>query len=334
MAAQQRRAGENLRAHEAHHARASHPRAHGHHAHTHGVVDASLLTADRGIWAVKWSLALLGVTALLQSVVVVYTGSVALFADVVHNFGDAATAVPLWVAFALAKRPASRRFTYGYGRVEDIAGIAVVLTILVSAVVAGAQSIDRILHPQPMEHVWVVAMAGIIGFLGNEAVARFRIRIGREINSAALLADGHHARADGFTSLGVVAGAAGTAVGFQLADPIVGLVITAVILRMVWKSGRTVLTRVADGVDPEVVDEIEGALKRVEGVEQVADVRARWSGHRLLAEASLAVDPLRRVGDGHDIAVSARDELLRVLPYLSDATIHVDPAERAGNAHH
>lgn len=311
-----------------------HGHGHDHGSHTHGTVDASLLTTERGIWAVKWSLVALGVTALFQVAIVIYTGSVALLADTIHNFGDAATAIPLWIAFSLAKRPATKRFTYGYGRVEDIAGIIVVLIILASAIVAAVQSIDRLLDPQPMEHVWVVAVAAIIGFVGNEAVALFRIKVGREINSAALIADGYHARADGFTSLGVLAGAIGVALGFPLADPIAGLLITVSILRIVWESGKAVLTRVADGVDPVVVDEIEHALGHVSGVEQVEDVRVRWTGHRLRAEVAVAVRASLSVSEGHAIAVDARHALLHALPYLSDATVHVDPSEQAGGSHH
>jgi len=318
------------------HTRAS---AHGHdhsgiHAHTHGTIDASLLTTERGIWAVKWSLVGLAITAVFQVVVVIYTGSVALLADTIHNFGDAGTAIPLWIAFALARRPPSRSFTYGYGRVEDIAGIAVVLTILVSAIIAGVQSVDRLLHPQPMLHVWAVAVASIVGFVGNELVAVFRIRVGNEINSAALVADGHHARADGLTSLGVLAGAVGVWLGFPLTDPIVGLLIMIAILRIVWESGKAVLTRVADGVDPEVVDEIMHALDHVPGVQNVADVRVRWLGHRMRAEVALAVSPGLTVAEGHTVALEARHRLLHQLPYLSDATIHVDPDGRSGEGHH
>ncbi|MHB9113462.1 MAG: cation diffusion facilitator family transporter [Thermoleophilia bacterium] len=310
---------------------------HSHHgpgAHTHGTVDPALLTTERGIWAVKWSLVGLGITAVLQVVVVVYSGSVALLADTLHNFGDAGTAIPLWFAFRLARRPPSRRFTYGLGRFEDLAGIAVVATILVSALIAGVQSIDRLLDPQPVSHVWAIAAAAIVGFAGNEVVALFRIRVGREINSAALVADGYHARTDGLTSLGVLGSAIGVWLGFPVADPLVGLVITAAILRIVWESGKAVFTRVADGVDPEVVDEIEHELGHVTGVEQVTNVRARWLGHRLWAEASVAVDDGLSVGAGHDIAVEARHRLVHRLPHLTDAVVHVDPRGSAGDGHH
>ena len=166
---------------------------------------------------------ILSITAILQFVAVLATGSVALLADTIHNVGDAATAVPLWIAFLLARRKPSPRFTYGYGRAEDLAGVAIVLIILISAIVAAYEAIDRLIHPQPIIYLGWVALAGVIGFIGNEAVAVFRIRVGREINSAALIADGYHARTDGLTSLAVVAGAFGVWLGFPVADPIVGL---------------------------------------------------------------------------------------------------------------
>ena len=201
-----------------------HDVAHGKgHGHTHGVVDASIATTDQGIWAIKWSFIILAITAAFQMLMVVVSGSVALLADTIHNVGDAVTAIPLWIAFRLAKRKPSARFTYGYGRVEDLAGVIIVLIILFSALVAGYEAINRLLHPQPIQQLLWVAVAGAIGFIGNEAVAVFRIRTSRKINSAALIADGYHARTDGLTSLAVVAGAAGVWLAFPLADPIIGL---------------------------------------------------------------------------------------------------------------
>src|ERR687890_1217747 len=274
--------------------RAEHPHAHkGHegHDHSHGAVDPSLVASERGIWAVKWSFIGLFITALVQVVVVLLSGSVALLSDTIHNFGDAATAVPLGIAFALSRLGASRRFPFGYGRVEDLAGVVVVLIILFSAVVAGYQAVERIINPQPVGFVWAVAAASLVGFVGNEAVAVFRIRVGREIGSAALVADGYHARTDGWTSLAVLLGAVGVWLGYPLADPIIGLIIAAAILVIVWQSGKTVFSRLLDGVDPEVVDEIRDAVvHHVEGVEDVTEVRARWLGHRLRAEVNVAVD--------------------------------------------
>nr|WP_318013259.1 cation diffusion facilitator family transporter [Mesorhizobium sp. CA6] len=254
---------------------------HGPHGHTHGVIDATIATTDRGIWAIKWSFVILAVTAALQIVVVMLSGSVALLADTIHNVADATTAIPLWIAFVLVRRKPTRTFTYGLGRVEDLAGIIIVLIILASALVAGYEAINRLFNPQPVHFLGWLAVAGIIGFLGNEAVAVFRIRVGRQINSAALVADGYHARTDGLTSLAVVAGAAGVWLGLPLADPIIGLLITVAIFGIVWQSARSVLTRMLDGVEPGLVDEIHHAADHVAGIEKVADVKARWLGHKL-----------------------------------------------------
>jgi cation diffusion facilitator family transporter len=313
------------------HTRSPDHKAHG---HTHGAVDATLFTTERGIWAVKWSFFWLFITAAFQIVIVLLSGSVALLADTIHNFGDAATAVPLWVAFSLARRKVTKRFTYGYGRVEDLAGVAVVLTILFSAVVAGYQSYERLLHPHKIGYLWMVALASIIGFLGNEAVALFRIRVGKEIGSAALIADGYHARVDGLTSLAVLGGAIGVWLGFPLADPIVGMLITVAILWIVWDSGKPVFTRLLDGVDPEVVDEIRHAVSHVKEVCAVSEIRVRWLGHRLHAEVNIAVKGLLSVEQGHEIAHEVRHRLLHHLRYLSNATIHIDPVHASGEDHH
>ena len=307
----------------------------GEHAHAEGAVDPSIATSERGIWAVKWSFVGLFATAILQAIVVTLSGSVALLSDTIHNFGDAATAIPLWIAFALARLGASRRFTFGYGRVEDLAGGVVVLIILFSAVVAGYQAVERLINPQPVGLLWAVAAAALVGFVGNEAVAVFRIRVGRQIGSAALEADGYHARTDGWTSLAVLLGAVGVWLGYPLADPIIGLIIAAAILVIVWQSGKTVFSRLLDGVDPEVVDEIRDAVvHHVEGVEAVTEVRARWLGHRLRAEVNVAVDPSRSVEEGHAIAREVNHQLLHHLGYLDAAVVHVDPAKEAGEEHH
>src|SRR5215203_3390134 len=313
--------------------RHEHP-GHGEHGHSHGAVDPSLTTSERGIWAVKWSFVGLFVTALVQLIVVLLSGSVALLSDTIHNFGDAATAVPLWIAFALTRMGTSRRFTFGYGRVEDLAGVAIVLIILFSAVVAGYQAVERLISPQPVGFLWAVAAASLVGFIGNEAVAVFRIRVGREIGSVALVADGYHARTDGWTSLAVLAGAVGVWVGYPLADPIVGLLIAAAILVIVWQSGKAVFTRLLDGVEPEAIEEIRHAASHVSGVEEVSEVRARWLGHRLHAEGNVAVDPDLSVSEGHAIAREVHHQLLHHLSYLSGVVIHVDPVQEAGEEHH
>jgi len=297
-------------------------------------VDPAIATSERGIWAIKWSFVGLMATALLQLTVVLLSGSVALLSDTLHNFGDAATAIPLGIAFALTRLGASRRFTFGYGRVEDLAGVVIVLIILFSAVVAGYQAVERLLNPQPVGFLWAVAVASLVGFVGNEAVAMFRIRVGREIGSAALVADGYHARTDGWTSLAVLLGAIGVWLGYSLADPIVGLLIAAAILGIVWQSGKAVFTRLLDGVEPAAMEEIRHAASHVPGVEEVSEVRARWLGHRLHAEVNVAVDPSLSVAEGHAVASEVNHRLPHHLSYLDGAVIHVDPVQEAGEDHH
>jgi cation diffusion facilitator family transporter len=304
------------------------------HVHTHGAVDPAILSTARGIWAIKWSFVGLFATALFQMVIVALSGSVALLADTIHNIGDAVTAIPLWIAFTLGRRKPSKRFTYGLGRVEDLAGVAIVSIILLSAVVAGYESVDRFFHPQKVEYLWAVVVASIVGFAGNEVVAIFRIKVGKEMGSAALIADGYHARVDGFASLAVLLGTLGIWMGYPLADPIVGLLITIVILRIVWESGKSVFTRLLDGVDPEVIDEIKHAAGHVSGVGNVSEVRVRWLGHRLHAELNISVNEGLSVEKGHEIAKTVRHELLHHLRYLSNASIHIDPANASGEEHH
>lgn len=297
-------------------------------------VDPRLLTSERGIWAVKWSFAGLMATAVLQGIAVYFTGSVALLADTIHNFGDASTAIPLWIAFRLAQLRPSRRFTYGYGRVEDFAGLMVVLLILFSAAVAGFESVRRLLDPQPMRFVGAVAAAAIIGFLGNEWVAIFRIRVGREIRSAALIADGYHARVDGFTSLAVLGSVIGVGLGFPLADPIIGIAITVVILRVLWSAAKTVFLRMLDGVDPAVLEEIRHAIAHVEGVVDATEIRARWIGHWLHAEVNLSVARELSIAEAHAVGNEARHAVLHHVPYLANVVVHVDPEGASGEGFH
>ena len=186
-------------------------------------IDGALESSAAGIRAVKISLLALGATAAAQLVIVVISGSVALLADTIHNFSDALTAFPLWIAFALGRRAATRRYTYGFGRAEDLAGLFVIAMITLSAAIAAIESVRRLINPVTIDHLGWVAAAGLVGFIGNELVAVYRIRVGHQIGSAALVADGLHARTDGFTSLAVLFGAGGVALGFPLADPIVGL---------------------------------------------------------------------------------------------------------------
>ena len=321
-----------------------HAHDHGHDHHHHGLraglrelftphshdasdsIDGALESSAAGIRAVKISLLALAVTAAAQLMIVCVSGSVALLADTIHNFADALTTVPLWVAFALGTKAATRRYTYGFGRAEDVAGLFVVAMIALSAVVAGVESVRRLANPVPISHVGWVAAAGLVGFLGNELVAVYRIRVGRRIGSAALVADGLHARTDGFTSLAVLLGAGGVALGFPLADPIVGLLITIAILAVLRTAARDVFRRLMDGVDPALVDAAESALAAEPGVTGVRSVKMRWIGHRLHAEAELDIDPAVSLADAHRIAHEAEHTLTHAVPKLSSALVHAYPA--------
>ncbi len=265
----------------------------------------------------------------MQLVVVYFSGSVALLADTIHNIGDAGTAIPLWIAFVLARRKPNAQFTYGYGRVEDLAGVAIVLIILASAIVAGWEATDRLIHPQPITLLGWVAVAGVVGFLGNEAVAVFRIRVGREIDSAALIADGYHARVDGLTSLAVVVGVAGVWFGYPIADPIVGLVITAMIFGIVWQSAKAVFTRMLDGIEPHIGDELRHAAAHVAGVRNVNAVRARWVGHRLRAEITVALDPALTIAEAAKVVATLKKEATHHLPALD--VLHVETVPRSSD---
>ena len=332
------RTHEHARGHEHAH---GHPHDHGHHhhgglrgalreifvPHTHDAadsVDDALEASGRGIRAVKVSLVVLLATTVLQLAVVAISGSVALLADTVHNFADALTAVPLWIAFVLGRRAATRRQPYGYGRAEDLAGLFIVLVVALSAVVAAWQSIDRLISPQPIDHLgWVIA-AGVIGFAGNEAVAIYRIRVGRRIGSAALVADGVHARTDGFTSLAVVLGGIGVLLGFPLADPVVGLAISAAILVLLWGTVRSVGARLMDRIDPDLVDRAEHALGHVGGITAVREVRLRWVGHRLQGDAVIEASD-RSLAEAERLLAEADRELRAHLPNLEEMRVRAVP---------
>jgi len=301
-------------------------------AHSHdaaGQVDESLEANADGRRALLISLAILAVTAGLQGAVVVLSGSVALLGDTLHNVADALTAVPLLVAFRLASRPATKRFTYGYGRAEDLGGLFVVAMIALSSAVAAYEAIDRLIHPRTVTHLWAVALAAVVGFAGNEIVARYRISVGRRIGSAALVADGLHARTDGFTSLAVLLGAAGVALGWRQADPIIGLVITVAILGVRRSAAAQVGARLMDAVDPALVDQATAAVMSVGGIDEVRELRIRWIGHSLRAEVDAAIDPDLSLRAAHDLAHHAEAHLLHHVPRLTAANRPHQPQREA-----
>jgi cation diffusion facilitator family transporter len=229
----------------------------------------------------------------------------------------------------LGRRPPTRRLTYGFGRAEDLAGIAVVAIILVSALVAAWEAVDRLIHPQTPGYLLATAIAGLVGFLGNEWVAVYRIRSGRRIGSAALEADGHHARIDGFTSLAVVAGVGGVALGVPAADPIVGLLISAAIMRIAWQSAREIGVRALDGIDPSLVDALRAEAGRVPGVLGVDDVRARWLGHVVRSELTVAIDGECSAREATAIGDAVRDRVIHNVDHVADAVVEVRAAGAA-----
>jgi len=305
--------------------------------HSHDAADSlddALAGSTEGIRAVKQSLAILGCTAVLQLVVAVASGSVGLLADTIHNFADALTAIPLWLAFSLTRRPPTRRYTYGYGRAEDLAGVFVVLMIAGSAAVAAWQSVERLIHPRPLTQLGWVAVAAILGCLGNELVARFRIRTGERIGSAALVADGYHARTDGLTSLAVLIGVVGAWFGFHQLDALVGLGITVAILLILKDAALQVGRRLMDAVDPKIVDAAEASARAVAGVENVSNIRARWIGHNIHAEVLIVADGGLHLSEAHAVAERARHAMLHAVPKLAGVTVHVDPSHHGGSDPH
>ncbi|MGR8007176.1 cation diffusion facilitator family transporter [Streptomyces hypolithicus] len=319
------------------HGRHHHGHSHRHsHGHSHERLDTALEGSAAGLRTLWFSFAVLAATTVAQAVVAALSGSVALLGDTVHNATDALTALPLAVAFLLGRRAATRRYTYGFGRAEDLAGVFVVLVIAASAVFAGYEAMRRLLEPQDVSHLPAVAAAGLIGFAGNEWVARARIRTGKRIGSAALVADGLHARTDGFTSLAVLLGAGCSALGWRYGDPLIGLLIMGMIVVVLRGAAREVWHRLMDAVDPALVDDAEHALAEVEGVRAVGAVRMRWIGHSLRAETSVVVAPNLTVVQAHAVAVAAEHALLHAVGRLVGATVHVDhvpPAAAAPDPH-
>jgi cation diffusion facilitator family transporter len=297
-------------------------------------VDAAMEASAEGIRALWISLAVLAVTALIQLAVVLISGSVALLGDTLHNAADALTAVPLGIAFLAGRRPPNRRYTYGYGRAEDLAGVVIVLIIAASSALAAYEAVTRLAHPRPVSNLAAVAVAAVIGFTGNELVARYRIRVGRKIGSAALVADGLHARTDGFTSLAVLLGAGGVAIGWDWADPVVGLLITVAILAVLRGAAREIYRRLMDAVDPALVDQAEQTLRATPGVLDVGQVRLRWIGHQLRAECEIVIDPAATAVQSHQTTVAAEHALLHALPRLSAALVHADPQPSQGTDYH
>lgn len=298
---------------------------HGH-EHTSLNTDPVFAANEEGIRTVWIAIVALAVTSILQIWIVNLSGSIALLADTVHNIGDTLNSIPLLIAFYLARRVATRRYTYGFGRAEDVAGVLIVLSILVSAGVVFWESFQKLIDPQPIENVPWVALAAIVGFLGNEAVAILQIRTGRKIGSDAMIADGLHARIDGLTSLAVLIAAGGTLIGLPFLDPIIGLLIGIAILFITRDATIRIWYRLMDAVDPALVAQIEYYASNVEGVNQIVRLRVRWVGHQLFAEMTIAVEETLSLIESDQIASRVQSVLRSVIPHLTEITIHVNPA--------
>ncbi len=296
-----------------------------HHQHR---ANEELLDTQRGIWVVKVTFGALLITALAQGVVTFISGSAALFADTVHGLSNALTTLPLWIAFSLGRKRATSQFPYGYHRAEDLAGVLILLFIAVSGAIVGYESIRKLLVNQTPQNLPWAMSAGAAGFLTNEAIAQYRIKVGKEIGSATLIADGHHARVDGLGSLAVVLGLLAVVLGFPIADPVAGLAITGLIIYLlIREAGPAVLSRVMDRIDSAIVAEIQVVAAAVPGVLSAHDVRARWVGHRLVSELSISVDAGWTVAQGHHTAERVHHQLLHSVSKLIWCTVHVEPFE-------
>jgi len=316
---------------------------HGHH-HTDGLWGAvkhalaphahdsneAIQTADessgQGIRAAWIGLAGMAATAILQIIIVAVSSSIALLADTLHNVSHAVTTIPLIIAFRIGRRAATERYSYGYRRAEDLVGVFISLIIAVSAGLIIWESVDALINPRPLSNLWWVFAAGIVGAAGNELVAIYRIRTGNRIGSAALIAEGQHARADGLTSIAVVVGVLGVWLGFERADAIVGFGIALVIIGILISSLRVTLRRLMDGVEPGVIDRMRAIAAGVPGVVDVGQIRARWSGHRLEADADITVGYTMTVLEGHEVAETLEHELLHQIPHLESVVVHLNPA--------
>lgn len=300
------------------------------HDHDHTPTGSMLDTGAVGIQATKVSLIALGLTALIQALIYLVSGSVALLSDTLHNLTDAFTAIPLWMAFSLGRRPATRRYTYGFNRAEDWAGLLIVVAIALSAGLVIWESWQRLVEPRLMDNIpWVIS-AGLVGGLGNELVARYRIRVGESIGSEALVTDGRHARTDALTSLAVVVAAIGAWFGVTWIDPAAGMVVAVPILWLFARSARQMARRLLDGIEPEILDQVEASIQRVHGVESLGDLKIRWHGHQLRIAASVTVEPTLSVTQGHDIAHAVEHELRESFRTPIAATVHVEPHSLPG----
>jgi cation diffusion facilitator family transporter len=308
-------------------------RATRHHGHDHSVVDSEVVTNRRALRAVKVSTLALGATALLQFAIVAVSGSVALLSDALHNIGDAAGTLTLLVAFTVARRPSSDSYPYGWRRAEDLGGLVIVLAIAISAGLAGWESVRALLGEHSISNPGWAFAAAVAGIAGNEGVARYKIRVGNQIDSPALIADGQHARTDSLASAGAAVGIAGAWLGLPVLDPIAGLAITLAIVWILFDVGRPVLRRLLDAVEPDLIAGLHDVATAVEGVEGVHDVKARRAGRAVLVQLHIDLPPELPLRDAHAIAELVRHEIMHHDAQVAAVDVHVDPAGEHDEAH-
>jgi cation diffusion facilitator family transporter len=312
-----------------------HRHDHGHHGHSHASAGELLQEGSAaGIRALRISALGLLLTAAIQFTVVAIGGSAALMADALHNMGDVLTSIVLWVALIATRRAADHRYTFGYQRFEDLAGLGIVLAIFASAAIAGYEAITHIVHHTVPTHLALGMAAGGIGFLGNEIVAQIKVREGKRIGSAALVAEGAHSRLDGIASLAAIAGLAGVAAGADWADPVAGLVLAALILAVGVQAALPIVATLLDRVAPDLVHRIEDVVRKVEGVEGVHDVRARWAGRALYIVLNVSLPRDMPLEQAHELTEKARHAVLHEFPEVVQVDIHADPSGADHNAFH
>jgi cation diffusion facilitator family transporter len=324
---------EQHREHDHHHhgenwwekiATALHLPGYGHRHDLPGRQDA-IYNNELGIRTVKQALVLLGITTLIQAGIYYFSGSVALLADTVHNLGDALNSIPLWIAFVLARRAATKRYNYGFGRAEDIAGLFIVVSIAFSAGYILVEAVSKIINPQPIAFGgWVIA-AALLGFIGNEAVAVLQIRVGKKIGSEAMITDGRHARVDGLTSLAVLPAVIGSWLNVPILDPIFGLIIGLAIVFITRDAIVAMWYRLMDAVDPHLIAHAESAIQQSPGVREINYLRMRWIGHCLHLESCISVDPDYEFSEIPDLRKHIDQELIKELPYLTEITVSISP---------
>lgn len=299
------------------------------HSHSDLASDRAFLDNRLAVRTVWIALIALGLTTALQIVIYIASGSVALLADTVHNLGDALNSIPLLFAFYVARRAANRRYTYGYGRLEDIAGVFIVISIGFSAAYIIYESVQRLLNPLPLENLEWIALASLVGFVGNELVALMQIRVGRRIGSDAMIADGQHALIDGLTSLAVLIAVVGTLIGLPILDPIVGVVIGFAIIGITWNAIKAIWYRMMDAVDPHLVEHVEAHVLALDGVLAVERLRMRWVGHRMYGVMKIAVPAEASPKASGDIVQAVQQEASHVIPQLEELTVEVSEARTA-----